>query len=295
MQYELSFKDIENLGILKRFQELLFNLTGLIFDFVNIEAKPSVCLKAASKFSPFCQLIYSSPRGFEACKKCDIHFVKDCVLKREPIIYKCHLGLAEILVPLIIRGNVIGCLASGQFLTLESRGRQFQKIRKTLSNYSIDLAESMKCFNQLPVIKKEKAEAIVDLISLIGEYIMEMEHKIIELRGYIDDDRIQKALEYGKMHFREEIHLEDIASIVSLSPSRFAHLFKEKTNTTFVTFLNELRIDNAKNLLCNTSLQVLQVALESGFRNISSFNHIFKEKTGVSPNEYRKRQKKTSI
>ena len=97
----MEFKDVENLGILKRFQRSLRSLTGLCFDFVDISARSSVNLRASKDFSPFCRLVHSTPSGRRACVECNIAAVKKCFKLRKPIIYNCHLGLVDIVVPLI--------------------------------------------------------------------------------------------------------------------------------------------------------------------------------------------------
>ena len=64
--------------------------------------------------------------------------------------------------------------------------------------------------------------------------------------------------------------------------------FKQSTGRSIFNCLLEIRIDFAYKLLVNSDFSIIQVAYESGFRNISHFNHKFKEMSGLSPLEYRR-------
>lgn len=82
--------------------------------------------------------------------------------------------------------------------------------------------------------------------------------------------------------------LEDVANHMGMSKSHFAHLFKEFTNMTFLDFLTDERIKRAKALFLNPSIRIIDIAFDSGFTSISSFNRAFKKITGQTPSEYRK-------
>ncbi len=286
----LSFKDIENLGILKRFQRDLNILTGLAFDFVDIYGRSSSKLKALKSYTSFCQLVNSTDGGRIACESCDIEAWRECYKKRKPIVYRCHLGLIEIAVPLIIQGEVLGFLTSGQFMNFDPDKKKFKKIESEIKKHGISLPKAKKRYYDIPVIKKEKAMILVDLISIIAEHIVEAENKILALRKHYRSDRIWQAQEYINLHFTEQISLEAAASASNLSVSRFQHVFREKLNTTLTSYVNDLRINEAKNMLMNTDRRITGIAFQSGFRNLSHFNRVFKKKVGCTPGEYRKQQ-----
>ena len=73
-----------------------------------------------------------------------------------------------------------------------------------------------------------------------------------------------------------------------------SHLFKELLNTTFINYLNELRLSRAALLLSTTDTPVIEVAGKSGFNNISNFNRAFKMYYGITPSKYRKTERNKS-
>jgi AraC-like DNA-binding protein len=81
--------------------------------------------------------------------------------------------------------------------------------------------------------------------------------------------------------------LDDVASHMGMSKSHFSHLFKAYTDMTFVDFLIIERVRRAKVLFENPSARIIDIAFDSGFSSISTFNRAFKKVTGQTPSEYR--------
>lgn len=94
--------------------------------------------------------------------------------------------------------------------------------------------------------------------------------------------------EYISEHYTETIYLEDLAKYCHLSKYYFAHQFKVITNLTFYEYLIVYRLDIAKNLLSTTKLPISEIAMQSGFATVRSFNRVFKENFDCSPTQYRK-------
>lgn len=99
--------------------------------------------------------------------------------------------------------------------------------------------------------------------------------------------RVPKLMHYIQQNFKEDITLQQAASVAGLQIHSFCRFFKTLTNRTFSDFLNEVRIGFACKLLQQSDLPVTQIALESGYTNISYFNRCFKKINKMSPKEYR--------
>lgn len=104
--------------------------------------------------------------------------------------------------------------------------------------------------------------------------------------GTAETERMKRVFEFILNHFREEIRVEQIASIAGLAPAAFCRYFKRRTRKSFVEYLNELRIGHARKLLNNVDLSVGQIGLECGFNNVSHFHRQFKLHTGMTPLRY---------
>lgn len=99
--------------------------------------------------------------------------------------------------------------------------------------------------------------------------------------------RVHKLMRFIHENFKEEISLQQAASVSGLQIHAFCRFFKSLTNRTFSDFLNEVRIGFARKLLQQSDLSVTQIALECGYTNISYFNRCFKKINKISPKEYR--------
>lgn len=102
-----------------------------------------------------------------------------------------------------------------------------------------------------------------------------------------EEARIRPVYAYIDQHYAEEISVEILAQLIPLSKSYFMSCFKRITGTSIVTYITQIRIRNACEMLLNSNKQVVQIALECGFNNLSNFNRQFKKHAGCSPSKYR--------
>lgn len=103
---------------------------------------------------------------------------------------------------------------------------------------------------------------------------------------------IDKAKQYIQEHYKENITRNDVAASVFLTPEYFAKMFKAETGIVIKDYINQCRIDKAKDLLRNSNASVSMIASEVGFDNFSYFSTIFKKLTGTSPQLFRKEDEK---
>lgn len=104
-----------------------------------------------------------------------------------------------------------------------------------------------------------------------------------------DQTLYRAAVAYCAENFRDaELSVEDVAQALSISRSKLNGLFSEKYGGIKV-YINTCRIRYAEMLLKNGDMSVAQVAAESGFAEIRTFNRVFKSHHGVNPTAYRKK------
>lgn len=99
---------------------------------------------------------------------------------------------------------------------------------------------------------------------------------------------IQKTKQYIETNYRKDISLMDCARSVGISPYYLSHIFKERTGQTFVEYLSQVRIEEAKRLCRNTNLTINEISEKCGYFNITYFCKVFKRLTGKTIGEYRK-------
>ncbi len=99
--------------------------------------------------------------------------------------------------------------------------------------------------------------------------------------------RITKACKYIEENISQKISLSDVAMLVNMSDSAFSHFFKKKTGISFITYVNNLRVAKACDLLASTSLSASEICYDCGFNNKSNFIRIFTKRKNMTPIEYR--------
>ena len=109
------------------------------------------------------------------------------------------------------------------------------------------------------------------------------------LPGVREEDPIVLAKRYVEDNLARSITLADVAESLYLSPTYFSRLFKQRTGHTFSAWLARRRIQRAQRYLDETTLSVADIATQVGYREANSFTRLFKQATGLSPTEYRKR------
>ena len=99
---------------------------------------------------------------------------------------------------------------------------------------------------------------------------------------------ISEAKVYMSQHFCDpNIMLQDVASAVNMSNSRFSTVFSQQSGQTFTEYLIYLRLNKAKELLRNTDMKSSVIAHETGYNDAHYFSYIFKKNMGMTPSEYR--------
>jgi AraC-like DNA-binding protein len=104
-----------------------------------------------------------------------------------------------------------------------------------------------------------------------------------------DISRIDQVIRFLRERKHEVVRLEEAASVARMTPKSFCRFFKANTGRTLIQYLNELRIGEACRLLLETDRPITEIALESGFNNLSNFNRRFREVKQLSPREFRSR------
>lgn len=117
-----------------------------------------------------------------------------------------------------------------------------------------------------------------------------------ELEQLADRDMAQTfrepIQEYVKNHYGEEISLKDLAFMTGYSTYYFTRLFKKYFGCTMTEYLLQFRIEQSKEMLADRTDSLGAIAEQCGFDNANYFSHCFRRCVGISPSEYRSKNKK---
>jgi AraC-like DNA-binding protein len=102
---------------------------------------------------------------------------------------------------------------------------------------------------------------------------------------------VADVIAYVTEHISEPLTIADLAEHVSMSPSTFAHLFRDVTGMSPYQFVKRMRLDHARGLLVDGTLNASEVAKSVGYSSLSAFITEFKRHFGVTPRAYTEAQR----
>jgi len=100
-------------------------------------------------------------------------------------------------------------------------------------------------------------------------------------------NNMQHTLEYIHNNFSTDISLDRVAGTVGISKYHFCRFFKEMTGMTYLSYVNRVRIEQAKKLLDDDALSITDTGYAVGYSDLTHFERIFKKLTGTTPSQYR--------
>lgn len=192
--------------------------------------------------------------------------------------------------PAMVLGLVAGTDAAEPVEALFTKACRGLSIKDTTHQHLLEL------FAEIGTAEGLKRIALfleaIDLLAHSDEYEYLTSDHYRNAMTVKDAGRFNDVYHFMMTNFHREISLDEIAVVAKMSPTAFCRYFKTRTQKSFVSFLQEIRISHACKLLRRDDLSIMEVALESGYNNLVNFNKCFRNVTDSSPSEYRKRMRK---
>ena len=100
---------------------------------------------------------------------------------------------------------------------------------------------------------------------------------------------LAQAIYFIESNLCTALKVEDVASVVYLSPNYFRRVFKEATGQTPIEYINKIRITKASKLLKEENVSISKVSELVGINDLNYFSRLFKTLMGCSPSDYKKK------
>lgn len=165
------------------------------------------------------------------------------------------------------------------------------------SAFGIKVKESNEVMETLfmEINKSKGIDSLIILLQLLNILSSQNINKILintELsKKFITDNdsaRLEPLLKYIFENFKNDLNIQEAASLACMNEAAFCRYFKSRTEQTFSQFVNRVRITHATRLLAVEERSISDICYECGYENISYFNRQFKDITGLTPVAYRK-------
>ncbi len=160
--------DVVDVKVLQEILDCFCAATGLAAMIVDYQGKP---ISRYSNFHKFCSKVRSHPIAGIGCEKSDAYGGIIAVRTGQPFIYRCHMGLIDLSAPIIVDGQYLGAVMTGQ-VTLENEAPELERIATPAIDINED-SELMELYKLIPSMSKDVFEAAGRLIFIIANYIAE--------------------------------------------------------------------------------------------------------------------------
>lgn len=135
------------------------------------------------------------------------------------------------------------------------------------------------------------SEVLNNILSRSDEAVLSYMSELVENISSLDasgqSTKIADIAEYIHEHYTEELYLDALAQMFDTTPKYLSKALKLHLGIPFKTYLTQLRIGKAEELLMQDDVKINDICKLTGFMTHSSFIRAFKQKNGISPSEYR--------
>ena len=215
------------------------------------------------------------PSAFRRCYLCRTLAIQKALRDKVPFGGLCVNGIYEYTHPIVMGEAVAGMIFIGNILEGDAG---LQRIRQRIKNeaFPIDTLEH--------TVTAQDCRSIAQLLEAYILFLL----KEYPAKGRPEKLLINNMTAYVTANLGFEIRMAEIAALFHYNPRYLGRLFKQETGVTLREFINQKRIEAAKERLRATTRSVIEIAGEVGFENVTYFNRVFKQAVGMTPTQYRR-------
>lgn len=133
--------------------------------------------------------------------------------------------------------------------------------------------------------------SVVTLLTAVREYQLEKSKELLDMDDVkIDEysDKFNAVMKYIDANYMYDISLDRLAEVAGYSKYHFSRIFKQYNSMSYLQYINARRTKAAEHLLLDPDLSITDVAMQSGFKSLTTFNRIFKEIKHCTPSDFKK-------
>jgi ligand-binding sensor protein/AraC-like DNA-binding protein len=253
-----------------------FKIRLTIFSF---ELDKAVCIGFYAGNSAYCRLVREQLGYLHRCEKQDQTMCTHAEKSPSPLVYQCHAGLGEAVIPIKLNGKVAGYIMAGQFRT---RNSVPAAITQDWQDRGFPSSALREAFLDLPFFEKAALNNMINLFSMLCEFIVSRDH--IRLR-HLDITRL--AILWIEEHIGQPVTLEEAANHFGYSQSSISHVVKNRLGINFKKLCILKKIERFESIMTsNPSLTIQNAASQVGYDDPLYFSRIYKKVRGKTPSDF---------
>lgn len=263
-------------GILKDF----YTLTKIRI--VLIDSDFNGLLSYPEDQAGFCGLIRKNLEENAKCVTSDRNGCLKCAATRDLILYHCHAGLMEAVVPIEDKGGVIGYIMFGQILPREGYEKAKKKLKERYPEGRFHgITEAIEA---IQVKSPAELNAAATVLQALTSYVLS--------NSWVAPGRaefIRRLDQYIEDHMQHAITVRDICASLGIARTRLYQVADSYLGCGIAEYVRGKRIWYAQQLLESSRLPINEIAYKTGFSDYTHFSRTFKKEVGMSARQYRER------
>jgi len=286
--------------------EKKFNVNINVHDVVGINLLAPSLEKAFSTHkyhnNCFCNYVKKNHRCLELCMSNKSKLCYRCKKVTTAFYDSCYMGIEELIYPVMCDKKLIAIICIGQFFSNMNISKK--TIHKNCSLYNLKKDETENNFVITTRSLDLNLETLHCYISMLIQHLclsfkLTLENKINN-KSNAETDKdilsvhknnfiISTTTYFIKENYEKPLTLKLLANNSYCNSTYLSHIFKEKMSTSLTDYINNVRIQNAKELIDLTSKSITEISMKVGFNDLGYFGRVFKNVIGLSPKKYREK------
>ena len=227
----------------------------------------------------YCNLIWHELKAVSRCMQQDRLMCTQCENRQTALVYQCHAGLTEAVIPIHVKNVLAGYFMIGKFRTQKVIPPE---ILEEWRKKKLDTKLLKAAFNAQPFFDKNSAENMLNLFSMLCSYIVSNEH--VKARNPSIAEQVTRWIED---HISEPVSLDDLAYHLDLSQSTISHTIKKQLRISFRELYILKKIQHFENLIVyDPSISIKDAAYQVGYDDPAYFSRLYKKVRLVPPSEF---------
>lgn len=180
-------------------------------------------------------------------------------------------------------------LPEAELMSIRCEGKRLMPQQR---QYYSGLCENLKeltvlYVNQNKTYRLRSTALILDILACLVEHFSESVTKSVSDAKVSNMERLEHVCDYVEHRYNDEITLQEAADELGLNKEYFCRFFKQNTGTSFIRYVNQVRLNHIYQDLLHTDDAVQEIMERHGFYNQKLFYRMFKERYDCSPRELR--------
>ena len=260
---------------IEKMNTLLEHLAGVLHVSVLLLDQNGKQLSKIYDPADYCSTLQTVEGMRPKCQECDKRIMEQCKQSKKIEKHLCHAGLFDLAMPIIKDEIVVAYIVLGRIRTTQS---------PAVSRYNESNDILCNSYQSIPFFTEEQLQHLTKLLPIMvlnGAITIEYEAFDADILSYIDE------------HLTETLSISSLCKRYHVSKNTIYRYFREHFGCSVVEYITSVRINCAKELLCNSDSSIASIAEKVGIENYTYFCKLFKTKVGHTPTAYRKQYKKT--